>query len=192
MPVRVTVQPTEEPITLAEAKAQCRVDSTADDTFLTGLIVQARRYCEQYERRAYVTQTLEMWLDAWPDDGVIRLERPPLQSVTSVAYYNAADVAATLSAAAYIVDAISQPGRIVLRSGSSWPATTLRAANGVCVTYRAGYGLAVAVPPQVKGAMKLLIGHWYENREAVLVGTISKPIDLAVTALLGIDRAFRF
>jgi uncharacterized phiE125 gp8 family phage protein len=192
MPVRVAIPPAEEPLTLEEAKAQCRIDGLDEDTYLTGLILQARRWCEKYDRRAYVTQGLEMWLDAWPGDGVIRPERPPLQSVTSIVYYDANDNAATLSASAYIVDAISQPGRIVLRTGSSWPTATLRAANGICVTYLAGYGTAVDVPEEVKGAMKLLIGHWYENREDSTTGAVNRAIDFGAKALLGIDRAFRF
>lgn len=192
MATRVSVPPVEEPLTLEEAKAQCRVDTQDDDTLLTTLIIAARRHCEKIDWRAYITQTLETWLDAWPADGVIHVPRPPLQSVTSVVYYNAADTAATLSAASYIVDTVSQPGRIVLRTGSAWPTTTLRAANGICITHVAGYGLAVDMPEDIKNAMKLLIGHWYENREDSTVGAVSRSIDFGVRALLGIDRAMRF
>lgn len=188
----VTIPPVEEPLTLEEAKAQCRVDTQDDDTLLTSLIIAAREWCERIDWRAYVTQTLQLWLDEWPSNGVLRVPKPPLQSVTSVVYYNAGDVAATWAASNYIVDTIEQPGRIVLRSGAAWPSTTLRAANGICVTYVAGYGLAVDVPQRIKQALLLLVGHWYENREDSTTGAVNRTIDNGVRALLGVDRAFRF
>jgi uncharacterized phiE125 gp8 family phage protein len=58
------------------------------------------------------------------------------------------------------------------------------------VTYVAGYGAAASVPQKYKQAMLLLIGHWYENRETVIVGTISGPIALAVDSLIWLDRNF--
>ena len=44
MIIKVITAPTSEPITLAEAKAQCRVDGTDEDTLITSLIGAARQY----------------------------------------------------------------------------------------------------------------------------------------------------
>ena len=44
------------------------------------------------------------------------------------------------------------------------------------------------VPEKAKQAIKLLCGHWYENRESVLVGSISKQLEFTLTALLWQDR----
>lgn len=46
------------------------------------------------------------------------------------------------------------------------------------------------VPRTVKNAMLLLIGHWYENREAAMTRTVSKDVEFSVDALLGIDRVY--
>ena len=40
------------------------------------------------------------------------------------------------------------------------------------------------MPPEILSAMKLLIGHWYEDREAVAIGTIATTVPLAVKSLL--------
>jgi uncharacterized phiE125 gp8 family phage protein len=153
---------------------------------IQALIQAARRYGENFQNRAYNTQTWELWLDAFPDVDYISLPRPPLQSVTSVEYYDTSNVKYTMSATDYFVDTKSEPGKVTLGYGKSWPSsTTLRPYNGVCVTYVAGH--VGQVPDTIKQAMLLLIGHWYENRE----GGTERPITqvpLAVEALLWQER----
>jgi uncharacterized phiE125 gp8 family phage protein len=189
---RVITPPAIEPLTLSEAKAQCRVDITTDDALLATLISVSRDTCERIAWRAFLTQTIELWLDAWPASNAIALPRPPLQSVTKVEYYDTADVKSTLSSTIYSVDTISEPGKLWLKYNQTWPATSLREHNAICVTYVAGWTNPVDVPQSARQAMLLLIGHWYENRESVLIGTISKPLEFGVQALLGVNRAMRF
>ncbi len=192
MTINILVPPVLEPVTLAEAKAQCRVDIDTDDTLIAGLIRAAREACEKMDWRAYLTQTIELWLTAWPAGNQIELPRPPLQSVTKVEYYDTADVKYTLSASTYFVDTVSTPGRVVLKYLEVWPTTLLRGYNAICVTYKAGWSTVVDVPQSIRQAMLLLIGHWYENREAVLVGTISKDLEFSVKTLLGLTAVKRF
>ncbi len=192
MAIKVTVPPTAEPITLEEAKAQCKVDIADDDALITSLITAARVYCEKIGWRAYLTQTIQLWIDEWPSSGRISLPKPPLQSVTSIKYYDTADVEATLGTDVYAVDTISEPGLAWLKYNQTWPTTLLREHHGICVTYVAGWTYAANVPQSEKQAMLLLVGHWYENREATTVGVVSRPIDFAVRALLGLDRAFEY
>lgn len=86
------------------------------------------------------------------------------------------------------MDTDSEPGRVVLKHGQSWPSTTLRTMNPVQVTYVAGYGLAASVPPHLVQLIKLLVSHWYENREPVVVGSITASIPLAVDSLIWLNR----
>lgn len=44
--------------------------------------------------------------------------------------------------------------------------------------------------PDVEQAVLLLVGHWYANREAVVVGTISSAVPLAVDRLLWYRKRF--
>src|SRR4051812_29149332 len=105
----VVTPPAAEPITLDEAKAQCRVDTTDDNALLTSLIVTAREYCEHVTRRAFINRTLDGFFDTlpggggtWPavwnlhrgrspyaecDTGVVEITGvAPLVSVTSITY----------------------------------------------------------------------------------------------------------
>lgn len=174
--VRVTTEPAEEPLSRAEAKLHLKIepDVTDEDAVVDGLIVAARRECERISRRAFVVRGVTAQLDAWPADGCIELTTPPLQSVTALRYVDDQGNEATVDGDAYLVDIHSEPGRVVLRSGASWPhpegSRTLREAGAIQVEYTAGYGLAVDVPAEYKRAMLLLIGHWHENAEAVVIG----------------------
>jgi len=162
--------------------------TSAEDTLLTALITTAREYCEGFQNRAYITQTWQLWLDGWPSGDCIRIPLPPLQSVASIKYYDIADTEAVITASDYFVDDKSEPGRIILAYGRTWPTITLRPANAVCVEFIAGYRDVVEVPQRVKQAILLLVGHWYENREASLTGAISREIEFAVKTLLSLDR----
>ena len=190
MGLKQTVAPAVEPISLTEGKLHLRIDTTAEDSLITSLIKTARQYCENYQRRAYITQTWELWLDRFPDIDIIDIPLPPLQSVSSIKYYDTANVEHTFAASEYFVDSKSQPGRVSLSYGKSWPADTLRPTTGVCITFVAGYGsVASAVPVTACYAILLLVAHYYENREAAGASQIY-PAPLSVDALLWQERCF--
>lgn len=165
-----------------------KTGDSAEDALLSGLITASREYCEAFTRRALATQTIEAYLDCFPLKDRIALPRPPLQSVTSVKYKDSAGDETTLTQNTdYIVDTESDIGGIVLPYGKSWPSFTAYPLNPIKITYVAGYASNL-IPKTIKQAMLLLIGHWYENREAVITGGISKGIEFAVNALLSMYR----
>jgi len=194
MALKLITAPATEPVTSAEAKAHLRVDTTADDTLIGTLITVARMHVENHLRRALITQTWELVLDAFPARNVIQLPMPPLASITSIKYTDEAAVEATFSSTAYAVDTDSTRGRVVLKSGESWPSVTLAATSGVRVRYVAGYGAAANVPQAIKQAILLLIGTLYENRESVLVaqGVTVMELPFGVNVLLMPYRVFRW
>ncbi|NIP96558.1 MAG: hypothetical protein GWO24_25240, partial [Akkermansiaceae bacterium] len=98
---------------------------------ILGLGKAARTLAEQVQGRALITQTWDLTLDGWPAKGYFELPRAPLQSITSIKYYDEDDTEATVDSGTYFVDIASEPGRVVLNSGESWPSTTLRPVNGV-------------------------------------------------------------
>lgn len=160
------VAPTVEPVTLAEAKAHCRVDSTADDALIVGLITTARELVEDYIDRALVTQQLVMKFDKF--DSEVELPRPPMAAAgtataVTITYTIADGSTTTLPTTAYRVDRDAQPGRIRTIYNGSWPATLLDA-NAITVTWWAGYGSAADVPQRVKSAMLMTILELYEKR----------------------------
>lgn len=168
-----TIDPTVEPVTLAEAKAHLNITGTDDDTLISGLIKAAREHAEIYTNQAFVSQT---WLHVMDDFPAweMRLSHPPLISVTSIKYYDADNVQQTLAEGTdYTLDTYSKPGWVVPGT-SGWPTVYSDGINAVEVTYVAGYAdsassptdLADNVPQSVKLAILLHVGHMYEHRES--------------------------
>lgn len=187
---KLVTQPVAEPVSLAEAKTHLRVDVADDDTYIGTLISGARLACEQVSRRAFVTQEWELSLESWPETNYIQLPRPPLASVTSISYVDSGGTTQTMSAGDYVVDTASEPGRVWLGYGKSWPSATLRPGPAITVRFVAGYGNAAAVPQNYKQALLLLIGHYYENREEIMVqsGAVAVKMPMAAEWLLMMDR----
>jgi uncharacterized phiE125 gp8 family phage protein len=162
-----TTAPVVEPVTLAEAKSHCRVDTSVDDTLIVGYIATARELVEDYLDRSLVTQQYVMRLDAFPTE--IELPRPPMVAsgtATAVSItFTTGDTGgtATLSTTQYRVDRDATPGVIRNLYGGSWPSHLLDQ-NSVTVTWWAGYGDATSVPQRVKSAMLMTILELYDKR----------------------------
>ncbi len=184
----VITAPAAEPVSLEEAKLHVKQDDDADDALISGLIAAARRHCEQRLDQAFVTTTFELKLDRFPCEhcGLIELDRAPLQSITHVKYFDCDGDEQTLDDESYQVDAASRPGRLLPAPYCYWPSTSPRL-NAVTIRFVAGYGAAAAVPDTIKAAIKLLVGHWYKNREATVIGSISSNLQFTVDALLGLE-----
>lgn len=186
MYLSVVSGPAVEPVIWSDMTDQLRLDSTEEAMLVSSLIVAAREQTELVSRRALITQTLAASLDGWPDGSIIVLPRPPLQSVTSVAYTDANGDSQVMDAGDYTVQTAAQ--RVVLASGASWPSRL--AGSLVTVTYVAGYGSnAQDVPERYKQAIRLLAAHWYEHREALSEIELY-DVPLAFESLVMTDRAY--
>ncbi len=152
---KITTPVETEPVTLAEARLQCRIDSddTSHDAILAAYITAAREYAEHYTGRALAPQTLEQALACFPADGeVITLDMPPVTTVTSIKYTDTAGAEQTLAGSNYALATRSQtPRNVALTYGNTWPATRDEP-EAVRVVFVTGYD---AVPKAVKSALLL-------------------------------------
>lgn len=182
--------PSVEPVTLAEMKAHARLTTTADDTLLEGLLRAARQWCEHYTRRAFIHQTWDLALGQAPAKRFQLLPRAPLASITAVHLYDEEDRETLWEASNYYADVLSEPGRLVLRRGASWPEIE-RCASGMVITYVAGYGASgSAVPEEIKLAIMQLALHWYEYRGEAINATMATKAPLTIEALLHAYRIY--
>lgn len=157
-----------EPITTAEAKTHCRVTSADDDTYIDTLIATARQWVEGEIKRALITQSWVLYLDAFPD--VINVPFPPFIAVTTFKYTDTDGNPQTVTGSLYQTDIKTEPGRIALAEGQSWPDTQARTFNVVELEYTAGYGAASAVPADLKHVIKFAVKLHYDLREPIVTG----------------------
>lgn len=178
MTASLITPPAIEPISLAEAKAHLRVDSSAEDALIAATVSVARLYVEQATRRALIAQAWRIYRDAWPASRLIGIPLAPIVSVDAVSILDEAGGAVELDEATYEADTTSVPGRIRLTGRLPTPGREL---GGIAIDVTAGYGTeATAVPAPLRQAILLLAAHWYENRDAV-------SRDRVTVAPLGVD-----
>jgi uncharacterized phiE125 gp8 family phage protein len=185
MPLQLLTPPPIEPVTLEEAKAHLKLDTSDDDTLLTALIAAARARAEWHTGRAFITQSWALWLDFWPNGNCVEIPLPPLQAVTALTTYALDDTATVLDASLYQVDLSSAPGRVVLHS----PAVVAgaRPLNAVAIAFDAGYGdSASAVPQAIRTAILEIVADLYTNR-----GDVAAAPPRAATAMLAPYRMLK-
>lgn len=184
--------PASEPVTVDEALEHLRVDGTADKALIASQIVAARQWLEEETRRAFLTQSFDLILDAFPADGEpIRLKRGKVSAVASVKYYDTAGTLQTWSTSNYTTEIAGLPGRVVPGFGVAWPALQLGRKGGVQVRFSAGYGDAAAlVPRPLVQALLLVLGNMYEHRESIVAGAPTHEIAMTVRSLIGPYRVW--
>ena len=172
MSLRLVTVPAAEPLSTAQAKSHLRVDASDEDTLIDDLVKSARESIEEDTGLQLITATWRLYLDQFPATGkLIRLPRPPLQSVSSIKYYDADGVLQTWTSTLYLVDIDAVPARIAEAPDEDWPDTQDRI-NAVEIEFVSGYGLAGSdLPEPINSALKLQLGHLFENREDVLVSS---------------------
>ena len=181
-------QPATEPLTTAEAKAHLRVTHSDDDTYIDALVSTARINIEARAGVRMFTQTTELRGDSFAQLAdrsldIIPLRVSPVQSVDSIKYYDANDADTTWSSSAYWEDLTGVPCRVQLKDTESFPILNRRIGN-VRIRMTTGYSSVSDIPAHYLQAMKLLIGHLYENREQTISGTIISDIPDGITNLL--------
>lgn len=151
-----------EPVTAQELydHLQLNCGLAAVQTQLEDFITSARLAFEvESDGRIVIPTVYTQHLTEWPDSGVIRLQRGPVQEVASVTYYDEDDTLQELDAEA---DLTGTPA-IVYTSTFSYPALSTTKVRPVTVEFTAGMD---TVPADIKLAIKLLAAHWYLQREA--------------------------
>jgi uncharacterized phiE125 gp8 family phage protein len=158
LPAIVTVEPASEPVTLTEAKAQCRVDGSDSDTELNIYIKAARIFVEEYCGIKLAAQTVVLRCRHFCD--FVDLPVAPLSAIADIKYLDIVGVEQTLDTAIYESVLVGLDPSIRLKINQTWPA--IRCANdAIRVTASAGYS---TVPEPIRAAIVLMVSAWFDNR----------------------------
>jgi uncharacterized phiE125 gp8 family phage protein len=193
--VALVEAPAVQPISLADAKAQVRAsDFSDDDDLLQSLVDAAVSMLDGHAGilgRALISQQWVVYFDYAFPSWRVPLPLSPLISVDDVQFIDNNGVLQTVDPSVYVV--IDGPvAALEPAFNKAWPSPRSQIRT-VKITFTAGYGTDPAdVPAPIRAAMKLLVGHLYYHREAV-VGVenrdSSAPLPLGVDALIAPFRA---
>jgi len=144
-------------VDLATVKARLSLTTTARDGEIQRLMRAATALVEDHLRRALITRSWRLLRDGWPGGRTLCLPRPPLRTVDSVRWRDAAGQWQTLAATGYAVETAPEPGFLLKTDGQPWPATDGRRGS-VEVRFTAGYGAdPTAVPEPIAAAIVELV-----------------------------------
>lgn len=148
-------------VTLAEAKAQCRVTHTFDDAYITSLIAVSLELAQTYTRKLLTPGNVTVVVDDGRSEILV-----PFGGVASITTVKLDDVEST----DYTFDPVMQ---------KLTPTVPYVKAE---VTFDCGY---TVMPATVKHAVLMMISTFYNQRDDMITGTNIEQIPHRATVLLG-------
>lgn len=170
--------PNQQPVSLEFVRddflklASVTDNRSPEDQFLQKVIPVSTRQAERITQRALISQQWALVLDRFPfcDRGLIRIPKPPLQSIDSIVYLDetGAEQSLTGSPAQYQLRRPSGPNatyaELFPAVQNVWPVTQCGAIGAVTITFTCGYGDPDSVPEDIKHGQLLMIGELYKQR----------------------------
>lgn len=184
--VRLTQQ-TQALVSLADLKKHLVVEHDEDDGLIGALGAAAYQHLTGIDTPWQRVWIRERWRDFWPDFSRRPLLRlAPVIGLYRVTYINAAGAEMMIKPEACRILREAAGVRVVFAGDYALPSDVADRPDAVRIDYEAGYGDESGdVPAPVSHAVKLLVGHWYRNREEVVVSQATpKELPMGVAALM--------
>ena len=166
MTIKTLTPPSGEPLSLADAKAFVRIGDDLEDTLIAALIASARARIEAVTGLSLMQRTYRLTLEDWPlgvlDKGALRLPRPPAMNLVAVRLTNGEaedDITASFQLETGAIPRLKP----VPMGGWIWPRSIH---EHIEIDWQAGYASADDIPADLLHAIKLVVAHEYENRDA--------------------------
>lgn len=184
-----TVTPsTDTPVSVEEVKLHAYVDTNLQNTVVLRQLKAASRLVEIMSRRQLRSATFDVRFPYFPADGILPLPRFPVNSVTSISYYNTDDTLTTLASSDYsVVTHTDSPGYIERGHNKTWPSLACRN-DAVTVRFSAGSTSSTGVPDTLKQAICLTVADWFRERQNAITGMIVAELPIGVKALISAEH----
>lgn len=166
--LRVITAASTTPVSLDEARVHLRRDDFDDDEAIKAYLAAATAQAQNHVQRRFVTQVLEYVLTSWCRCIELPVAPVKVDGVVSIKYVDTAGALQTLDPALYVVRGSGPSVSITTKFGSAWPFVDRDASEPIVIRFTAG-DAPENVEPNVKSAIKLILGHLYENRANVMV-----------------------
>lgn len=163
MTMTLLTPPALEPVTLAELRQFLRLGDNSDYDLLNRLLKAARETLEARTGLALINQTFRFHADGWPGNGIVRLAKYPVRSVSAVAALLVDGTSVAIAGHDLHLSTRARPARLYLAERHR-PVHPFR---GLAIDFVAGFGeTGNEVPDALRHAVMTLVAHWYEMRSA--------------------------
>lgn len=180
--------PTLTPVTLSEAREQCRILDDTHDSLLVRLINAATSSIETLTGARLMTQTVRLDVDGFTSNS-IGLGVYPVSAITAFVYDDGDDAEQSLVEDTDYWASLDGMYPIV-KPVEAWPATKFGKLDSVRITMTVGYSAATVVPPDIRHAILLRIKEYFDNAGESVTGVTTSPTVSGVNELTAQHRRF--
>lgn len=174
-------------IKLEDVKKHLRILHDTEDALIQGYLDTAVFHYEDFTGRIVNVSTFKCTLDRFPKVGkTIELMRYPVKEIKEIKYADAAGEDKTFALASCRIDD-SEPLRLAPALNKSWPVTA-PVLGAVTITFDCGYEDATKLRPSARQAILMMAGHFYNNRESVVVGRVTNEVPQSARVLMEMDK----
>ena len=183
--VNTTALDGEAVLSLADAKAHLRVLDSDSDTLIAALRDAAFDVIEQYAEKALTSRTFK-WRGRLSQ--VMQMGIGPVTAISAISYLDENGVTQGLVAADTLRIALGD--RVEFKTNVDVP--TMADGDGVAeITFTAGYSTEQPLPKSFLSAARLMLGHLFMNREAIIIGNTVEEMPMGVRQLCAPYRTMR-
>ncbi|MEW7009494.1 head-tail connector protein [Lentilitoribacter sp. EG35] len=171
-------------ISLDDAKAHLRYEDDDQDDYINGLVGAVNDFMDGpygVLGKAITSQTWSLMHPPVSGGAVLIIPLFPLISVTSIKYYDADNEIQTADNTDFVI--FGNNDKAYIEPLTAWPAMYDRP-DAIDIVFVAGFA---TVPKGIIHAAKLLLGHWFENRESV-TETSTNEVPQAFQNLIDVHR----
>ena len=165
MPLKLITPPSGLAVDETVTKQQhLRILHDLEDSVVQQYIKSATDEAERKTGRQLLEATYELILDGFNTDvkNRIYLPKPPLKSIESITYYDAANQQQTLATSKYYVEVNEIQGYVEFLEAT--PAVYDRK-DAVKITFKAGYGESADLPESIKQWIMIRTANFFEFRQ---------------------------
>lgn len=191
-PVRTT-PPATDLVSLEEIRKHVRRDDTTEeDGLLQSYVNAAVDHLDGYSGILGRCLLEQIWAVPF-HDWLARMRLPfPDVSAATITYVDKLGTEQMVAADLYEIAEDHRGAYIHFADAFAKPSLEGDADFPITIAITTGYGAAADVPEAIKVAVMLLAAHFYENREATLVGVSASSLPLGVSALIKPFRRVAF
>jgi len=182
--------PVNPAVSVDDCKLDLRIESsfTLDDALILSYINVASRLASEITGRKLISETVKFSIDEVYFNERIVLPFTPVSVIDEIQYYDPAGASQTMNISDFHLYNFDDKSELCLKEGLVLPAIDDRR-DAVNITFTTGYGANSSdIPDTITKAIRMLVTHYYENRNNTVLGMSVADIPYAVETLLNVER----